>query len=153
KPGLSAGAGHAACGTFAHEKIDCVFGTHMADSSLMSWLLVERLVQVSDHDIGMPWNVKEIREDLGRLPIFHLRLWRLCLNLLFRCFNPCVREINLRRGSTPGSFVSLGPPLPHSTDWRCRVARGCDTENYRVNSKARVFIHTFFHRLSRCRRN
>jgi hypothetical protein len=47
----------------------------------MSWLLVERLVQVNDHDIGMPRNVKEIREDLYRLPIFHLRLWRLCLNL------------------------------------------------------------------------
>ena len=48
----------------------------------MSWLLVERLVQVSDHDIGMVRNVKEIREDLDRLPIFHLRLWRLSLNLL-----------------------------------------------------------------------
>ena len=71
----------------------------------MSWLLVERLVQVSDHDIGMPWNVKEIREDLDRLPIFHLRLWRLCLNLLLRCFNPCVREINLRRVPTLGPFV------------------------------------------------
>ena len=63
----------------------------------MSWLLVERLVQVSDHDIGMLRNVKEIREDLDRLPIFHLRLWRLCLNLLLCCFNVCVREINLRR--------------------------------------------------------
>jgi hypothetical protein len=58
----------------------------------MSWLLVERLVQVSDHDIGMHRNVKEIREDLDRLPIFHLRLWRLCLNLLLRCFNVCVRS-------------------------------------------------------------
>ena len=66
----------------------------------MSWLLVERLVQVNDHDIGMLRNVKEIREDLDRLPIFHLRLWRLCLNLLLRCFNPCVREINLRRVRT-----------------------------------------------------
>ena len=64
----------------------------------MSWLLVERLVQVSDHDIGMPRNVKEIREDLDRLPIFHLRLWRVCLNLLLCCFNECVRDIiNLRR--------------------------------------------------------
>jgi hypothetical protein len=63
----------------------------------MSWLLVERLVRVNDYDIGMRRNVKEIREDLDRLPIFHLRLWRLCLNLLLRCFNPCVREINLRR--------------------------------------------------------
>src|SRR5438034_11213039 len=52
----------------------------------MSWLLVERLVQVNDDDIGMLRNVKEICEDLDRLPIFHLRLWRLCLNLLLRCF-------------------------------------------------------------------
>jgi hypothetical protein len=62
----------------------------------MSWLLVERLVQVNDHDIGMLRNVKEMREDLDWLPIFHLRLWRLCLNLFLRCFNPCVRDINLR---------------------------------------------------------
>ena len=56
-------------------------------------MLVERLVQFSDHDIGMLRNVKEIREDLDRLPIFHLRLWRLCQNLLPCCFNKCVREI------------------------------------------------------------
>ena len=77
----------------------------------MSWLLVERLVQVSDHDIGMVWNVKEIREDLDRFSIFHLRLWRLCLNLLLRCFNPCVRDINLRRVPTFGPFVSRCPHL------------------------------------------
>src|SRR4029453_16274546 len=101
----------------------------------MSWLLVERLVQVNDHDIGMPRNVKEIREDLDRLPIFHLRLWRPCLNLLFRCLNPCVREINLRRVSTFGPLVSGGPHLDHSNHWWCRVARGCDTENHGVNPK------------------
>src|SRR5262249_59395486 len=141
KPGLSAGAGHAACGTFAHEKIDCVFGTHMADSSLMSWLLVERLVQVSDHDIGMLWNVKEIREDLDRLPIFHLRLWRLCLNLLLCCFNPYVREIT-RHCVGALARLSCLPDLDQSNRWGCRVARGCDTENDRVNLKARVFLQT-----------
>jgi len=57
-----------------------------ANHDIMSWLLVERLVQVNNDDIGMPRNVKEIREDLDRLPSFHLRLWRLCLNLLVRCF-------------------------------------------------------------------
>src|SRR5262249_17829018 len=63
-----------------------------------SWLLVERPVQVNDDDIGMPHNVKEIREGLDWLPIFHLRLWRMCLNLLLRCFNECVRDmINLRQ--------------------------------------------------------
>src|SRR5881296_543590 len=77
----------------------------------MLWLLVERLVQVSDHDIGMPWNVKEIREDLDRLPIFHLRLWRLCLNLLLRCFNPCVRD-NLRRVRLRDHLVDLRSLLP-----------------------------------------
>src|SRR6266508_1726221 len=116
----------------------------------MSWLLVERLGKVSDHYIGMSWNVKEIREDLGRLPIFHLRLWRLCLNLLFRCFNPCVREINLRRVPALGPFVSRGPHLDQSNRWGCRVGRGCDTENDRVNPKARVFLCTLSHRLSRC---
>src|SRR5215475_10658809 len=81
----------------------------------MSWLLVERLVQVRDDDIGILRNVKEIREDLDRLPIFHLRLWRLCLNLLLRCFNPCVRDINLRRVPTLGPFVSRGPHLASRT--------------------------------------
>src|SRR4029434_3377581 len=99
----------------------------------MSWLLVERLVQVSDHYIGMVWNVKEIREDLDRLPIFHLRLWRLCLNLLLRCFNPCVREINLRRVPTLGPFVSRVPHLDRSNRWGFRVCRGCDTENHRAD--------------------
>src|SRR5437773_1672870 len=101
----------------------------------MSWLFVERLVQVSDHDIGILWNVKEIREDLDRLPTFQLRLWRLCLNLLFRCFNPCVREISLRRVSTLGPFVSRGPHLDQSNRRECRVARGCNPKNYRVNPK------------------
>src|ERR671918_1045015 len=119
----------------------------------MSWLLVQRLVQVSDHDIGMVWNVKEIREDLDRLPIFHLRLWSVRLNLLFRCFNPCVREINLRRVATLGPFVSRSPHLDQSSHWWCRVARGCDTENDRVNPEARVFLHPLSHRLSRCRCN
>ena len=89
----------------------------------MSWLLVERLVQVNDDDIGMPRNVKEIREDLDRLPIFHLRLWRLCQNLLLRCFNECVRDIiNLRR-------PFWNPNLHYSNRWGFRVARGCDTES------------------------
>src|SRR4029079_16545919 len=77
----------------------------------MSWLLVERLVQVNDHDIGMPRNVKEIREDLDRLPIFHLMLWRLCLNLLLCCFNVCIREITHHRVRTlarlSGNFANL----------------------------------------------
>src|SRR5437773_11228583 len=73
---------------------------HSDDVMAMSWLLVERIVQVSDHDIGMPRNVKEIREDLDRLPIFHLRLWSVCLNLLLRCFNVCVREITHHRVRT-----------------------------------------------------
>src|SRR5882724_4734692 len=103
----------------------------------MSWLLVEWLVRVNDHDIGMPRNVKEIREHLDRLPIFLLGLWRLCLNLLLRCFNPCVREINLRR-------VPLSPHLDQSNHWWCRVARGCDTENHRVNPKARIFLYTLY---------
>jgi hypothetical protein len=68
----------------------------------MSWLLVERLVQVNDHDIGMPRNVKEIREDLDRVPIFDLGLRRLCLNLLLRRFNVCARDINLHRVQTLG---------------------------------------------------
>src|ERR1044072_2167467 len=110
----------------------------------MSWLLVERLVRVNDDDIGMVWNVKEIREDLDRLPIFHLRFWWLCLNLLLRCFNPCVREINLRR-----PFYS--PNLDQSNRWGFRVGGGCDTENDRVNPKVRVFLQTLSHRLSRCR--
>src|SRR5882762_1580594 len=119
----------------------------------MSWLLVERLVQVSDHHIGMLWNVKEIREGLDRLPIFHLKLWRLCLNLLLCGFNPCVREINLLRVPTLGPFVSRGSHLDQSNRWWCRVAHGCDTENHRVNPKARVFLHALAHRLSRCRCN
>src|SRR2546423_13408095 len=117
----------------------------------MSWLLVERLVQVSDHDIGLPWNVKEIREDLDRLAIFYLCLWRLCLNLLLCCFNPRVREINLRRVPTLGPFVSRGPHLYQSNHWGCRVAGGCDTENHRVNPKAGVLLYALAHRLSRCR--
>src|SRR5436309_15372541 len=112
----------------------------------MSWLLVERLVRVSDYHIGMVWKVKEIHEDLDRLPIFHLRLWRLCLNLLLRCFYPCVRDINLRR-------PFWGPDRGGSNHWGCRVGRGCDTENDRVNPKVRVLLHTLSHRLSRCRCN
>jgi hypothetical protein len=100
----------------------------------MSWLLVERLVQVNDHDIGMPRNVKEIREDLYRLPIFHLRLWRLCLNLFLRCFNECVRDINLRRVRTPGRPF-WNPNLDQSNRWGSRFGRGCDTENDRGKSE------------------
>src|SRR5262245_40955506 len=33
----------------------------LATRNARSWLLVERLVQVNDDDIGMPRNVKEIR--------------------------------------------------------------------------------------------
>src|SRR4051794_5178975 len=108
----------------------------------MSWLLVERLVQLSNHHIGMRWNVKEKSEGLDRLPIFHLRLWRLCLNLLLCCFNPSVREINLRRVTTLGPFVLRSPHLNQSNRWWCRVGRGCDTENHRVNPKAWIFLHT-----------
>src|SRR6476469_10724912 len=109
----------------------------------MSWLLIERLVQVSDQDIGMPWNVKEIREDLDRLPILHLRLWRVCLNLLLRCFNECVRNINLRR-------PFWNPDLLRSNHRGCRLARDGDTESDRVNAKARLVLPTLSHRLSRC---
>src|SRR4029453_9392149 len=119
----------------------------------MSWLLVERLVQISDHDIGMLRNVKEICEDLDRLPIFHLRLWRLCQNLLLRCFNPCVWDINLRRVPTLGPFVSRGPDLNRPNHWWCRVARSCDTENDRVNPEAWIVLGTVSHRLSRCQCN
>src|SRR5215813_7492458 len=92
---------------------DSVRSATLGNPGWMSWLLVERLVQVNDDDIGMLRNVKEICEDLDRLLIFHLRLWSLCLNLLFRCFNPCVREINLRRLPTLVPFVSRGsPPRP-----------------------------------------
>src|SRR5437667_11944187 len=108
----------------------------------MSWLLVERLVRVREDDIGMLRNVKEIYEDLDRLPIFHLRLWRRCLNLFLRYFNPRVQDINLRG-------VSRGPHLHRSNHWWCRVARGCDTENHRVNPKVRVFLHALSLRLSR----
>src|SRR6476660_1464800 len=118
----------------------------------MSWLLVERLVQVNDHDIGMPRNVKEIREDLYRLPIFHLGLWRLCLNLFLRCFNECVRDINLRRVRTLGRPF-WNPNLDQSNRWGSRFGRGCDTENDRVNPKTRVLIQTLSHSLSRCRCN
>src|SRR5215510_2708317 len=83
----------------------------LATRNARSWLLVERLVQVNDDDIGMLWNVKEIREDLDRLPIFHLRLRRVCLNLLLRCFNECVRDIiNLRRPLWSPNFL-------HSNHW------------------------------------
>jgi len=40
----------------------------------LSRLLVERFVQVRHDDIGTLRNVKEICEDLDRLPIYHLRL-------------------------------------------------------------------------------
>src|SRR5690242_19128636 len=99
----------------------------------MSWLLVERLVQVNDDDIGLLGNVKEIREDLDRLAILHLWSWRLRLNLVLRCFYPRVRDINLRRVPTFGRFVLRGPHLRQSNHGWCRVARGCDTENHRVN--------------------
>src|SRR5262249_8424824 len=108
----------------------------------MSWLLVERLVQVNDDDIGMLRNVKEIREDLDRLPIFHLRLWRLCLNLLLRCFNPCVREITRHCVGALARLSSNLPDLDQSNRWGCRVAPGCDPENDRVNLKARVLLQT-----------
>src|SRR6476620_7714047 len=112
----------------------------------MSWLLVEWLVQVSNHDIWMPRNVKEIREDLDRLPIFHLSLGRVCLNLLLRCFKECVRNINLRR-------PFWNPDLSRSNHRGCRLARDGDTESDRVNAKARLVLPTPSHRLSRCRCN
>src|SRR5262249_34406380 len=113
----------------------------------MLWLLVERLVQVNDDDIRMLRKVKEIREDLDRISIFHFRFWRLCLNLLLRCFNECIRDIiNFRR-----PFYS--PNLDQSNRWGFRFGRGCDAENDWVNPKARVFLQTFSHRLSRCRCN
>src|SRR5262245_56790254 len=99
----------------------------------MSLLIVERLVQVNDDDIGMLRNVKEICEDLDRLPIFHLRLWRLCLNLLLRCLNPCVRD-KLRCVHT-FTLPFWAPDRHHSNRWGCRSARGCDTENDRVAPK------------------
>src|SRR5438093_12937473 len=76
----------------------------------MSWLLVERLVQVNDDDIGTLRNVKVICEVLDRLPVFHLRLWRLCLNLLLRCFNPCFRD-NLRRLRLRYHTITFAPPF------------------------------------------
>src|SRR5215468_5146753 len=86
----------------------------------MLWLLVERLVQVNNDDIRMLRNVKEIREDLDRLSIFHFRFWRLCLDLLLRCFNECIRDIiNFRR-----PFYS--PNLDQSNRWRSRFGRGCE---------------------------
>jgi hypothetical protein len=84
----------------------------------VSWLLVEWLVQVSDHDIGMPRNVKEIREDLDRLPIFHLRLWTVCLNLFLRCFDESVRDIiNLRRPFWNPDLLHSNHPGVSTCSW------------------------------------